>query len=110
MAGNIEALARGGRLVVVAGKPGDEATIVLRDLMSRRARIIGTTLRTRPPDEKAALVQEFGRRVVPLFESGRATALVDRVFPLAEAPAAFAYLKEGRQFGKVVLDVAIDGE
>ena len=56
MAGNIEALARGGRLIVVGARPGDEVTLVLRDLMSRRAHLIGTTLRTRPLEEKAHLV------------------------------------------------------
>jgi NADPH2:quinone reductase len=105
MAGNVEALARGGRLVVVAGKPGDEATVVLRDLMSRRARIVGTTLRSRPPDEKAALVQEFGRRVVPLFESGKATALVHRVFPLAEAADALDCVRAPGKLGKVLLEM-----
>jgi NADPH:quinone reductase-like Zn-dependent oxidoreductase len=105
MAGNVEALARGGRLIVVAGKPGDEATVVLRDLMSRRARLIGTTLRSRPADQKAALVQEFGRRVVPLFESGRATALVDRVFPLAQAADALDHVRAPGKLGKVLLEM-----
>ena len=105
MAGNIESLARGGRLVVVAGKPGDEATVVLRDLMSRRARILGTTLRSRPPDEKAALVQEFGRRVVPLFASGAATALVDSVFPLDEAADALDHVRAPGKLGKVLLEL-----
>jgi NADPH:quinone reductase-like Zn-dependent oxidoreductase len=105
MAGNIESLARGGRLVVVAGKPGDEATIVLRDLMSRRARILGTTLRSRPPDEKAALVQEFGRRVVPLLASGRATALIDRVFALDDAADALDHVRAPGKLGKVLLEL-----
>jgi NADPH2:quinone reductase len=91
--------------VVVAGKPGDEATVVLRDLMSRRARILGTTLRSRAPDEKAALVQEFGRRVVPLFASGAATALVDSVFPLDEAADALDHVRAPGKLGKVLLEL-----
>jgi NADPH:quinone reductase-like Zn-dependent oxidoreductase len=105
MAGNLESLARGGRVVVVAGKPGDEAAVVLRDLMSRRARIIGTTLRSRPPEEKGELVQEFGRRVVPLLDAGRATALVDRVFPLAEAADALDHVRAPGKLGKVLLEL-----
>jgi NADPH:quinone reductase len=105
MAGNIESLARGGRLIVVAGKPGDEATVVLRDLMSRRARILGTTLRSRPPEEKAALVQEFGRRVVPLLASGRARAFVDSVFPLAEAADALDHVRAPGKLGKVLVEM-----
>ena len=105
MAENLEALARGGRLIIVGGKPGDEAPVVLRDLMSRRAQIRGSTLRTRPVEEKAALVQEFGRRVVPLLEAGAATALVDRVFPLAEAADALDYVREPGKLGKVLLEL-----
>ena len=105
MAPNLEALARGGRLMIVGGKPGDEAPVVLRDLMSKRAQIRGSTLRTRPSEEKAALVQEFGRRVVPLFEAGAATALVDRVFPLAGAADAFDYVRAPGKLGKVLLEL-----
>jgi len=106
MAGDLESLARGGRLVVVAGKPGDEAPVVLRDLMSRRATIVGTTLRSRPPEEKAALVQEFGRRVVPLLASGRATALVDSVFPLDDAADAFDHVRAPGKLGKVLVELS----
>jgi NADPH:quinone reductase-like Zn-dependent oxidoreductase len=103
MAQNIEALARGGRLIVVGARPGDEANIVLRDLMSRRGRLIGTTLRTRPLEEKALLVQQFARRIVPGLGSGRLRPLIDRVFPLAEAAAALDHVRAPGKLGKVLL-------
>jgi NADPH:quinone reductase-like Zn-dependent oxidoreductase len=105
MARNMEALARGGRLVLVAGKPGEEAAIVLRDLMSRRASLIGTTLRTRPAEEKAALVQEFGRRMVPLLADGTLTAPVGEVFPLERAADAYDHVRTPGRFGKTLLDL-----
>jgi NADPH:quinone reductase-like Zn-dependent oxidoreductase len=105
MARNMQALARGGRLVLVAGKPGEEAAIVLRDLMSRRASLIGTTLRTRPAEEKAALVQEFGRRVVPLLADGTLTAPVGEVFPLERAADAYDHVRTPGRFGKTLLDL-----
>jgi NADPH:quinone reductase-like Zn-dependent oxidoreductase len=40
-----------------------------------------------------------------LVESGAVTPVVDRTFPLAEAPEAVRYLREGRARGKVVVDV-----
>ncbi|WP_461188921.1 NAD(P)-dependent alcohol dehydrogenase [Arthrobacter sp. Z4-13] len=40
-----------------------------------------------------------------LFETGSLKPAVDRVFTLAEAPAAIAYLHEGRSRGKVVVRV-----
>ena len=90
---NVDALARGGRLIVVGARPGDEATLVLRDLMSRRGHLIGTTLRTRPLEEKAHLVQQFGRRIVPALADGRLRPIVDRVFPLAEAADALDHVR-----------------
>jgi NADPH:quinone reductase len=106
---NLEVLARGGRLMLVAGRPGDQATLELRDLMSRRARLIGTTMRTRPPEQKAALAQAFGRRVVPLLASGEIRPLVDRVFPLDRAAAALDHVRAPGKLGKVLLEMPAPG-
>ena len=97
MSENMTSLARGGRLLIVGAKPGDEAAIVLRDLMSRRAQLIGSTLRTRPSEQKAALVQEFAHRVVPMLASGRATAAVGDVFALDDAADALDHVRTPRQ-------------
>ncbi len=43
--------------------------------------------------------------VMRLVASGRFKPIVDRVFALAEAAAAHAYLESSSQFGKVVLKV-----
>jgi NADPH:quinone reductase len=103
MAENLVSLTKKGRIVVVGARPGDEATITLRDLMSRRGRVIGTTLRTRALEEKATLIQEFGRRIVPFFSNGRVRPIVDRIFQLADAADAFDYVRAPGKFGKVLL-------
>ena len=43
--------------------------------------------------------------VMKLVAAGKLKPIVDRVFPLAEATAAHAYLESSSQFGKVVLKV-----
>jgi NADPH:quinone reductase-like Zn-dependent oxidoreductase len=43
--------------------------------------------------------------LVRLFEEGKLVVPIDRVFPLAEVPAALRYLQEGRARGKVVIQV-----
>jgi NADPH:quinone reductase-like Zn-dependent oxidoreductase len=40
-----------------------------------------------------------------LFEAGRVKPVVEKIYPLAEAPAAIAYLHDGRVRGKVVVRV-----
>jgi NADPH:quinone reductase-like Zn-dependent oxidoreductase len=65
--------------------------------------VIGTTLRRRPPEQKAELVQEFGRRVVPWLSARRITPIVDRVFELARAREALDHIAVPGKFGKILL-------
>jgi NADPH:quinone reductase-like Zn-dependent oxidoreductase len=103
LARDLEALATRGRIVIVGTGAGDEAPLSLRALMGRRARIMGTMLRARPLQEKAAAVQAFGHAVLPFLADGRAAGIVDRVFPVEQAEDAFAYMSEPGKFGKVLL-------
>jgi NADPH:quinone reductase len=108
MAGNLEVLAQLGRIVIVAAKPGDEVTIALRDVMGRRARLLGTTLRTRPAEQKGALMQAFSKRVVPLLASSAVRPVVDRVFALDDAVRALDAVGQPGKFGKLLLAVDPD--
>ena len=98
------ALAVKGRIVIVGTGAGTEATLDLRKLMGRRARVMGTVLRARPLEEKATAVNAFAREVVPHLATGRIVPLVDSVFPAADAAAAFDRLQEPGKLGKVLLD------
>jgi NADPH:quinone reductase-like Zn-dependent oxidoreductase len=103
LAGDLEALATKGRIVIVGTGAGDEAPLSLRALMGRRGRILGTMLRARPLEEKTAAVQAFGHGVVPFLADGRAHGIVDRVFPAEQADEAFEYMARPGKFGKVLL-------
>lgn len=104
LAGDFEALAVKGRIVIVGTGAGSEAPLDLRKLMGKRVRLMGTVLRARPLEEKAEAVQAFAREVVPHLATGRIRPLVDRVFPAAEAGAAFDRMQEPGKLGKVLLD------
>jgi NADPH:quinone reductase len=101
---DFSALALKGRIIIVGTTAGQEGAISLRTLMGKRASLRGTMLRARPLEEKAAAVQAFDRSVVPLLAAGRALPNIDRVFPAAEAAAAFDYLTKPGKAGKVLLD------
>ncbi len=62
---NIRSLRRGGRIVLIASMAGPGAEIDLRAVLAKRLRIIGSTLRSRPLDEKIALTKAFVRDVLP---------------------------------------------
>ena len=97
-------LAPKGRIVIVGHNAVAQAEISLQSLMVKRASLRGTVLRARPADEKAAAVQAFARSVVPLLAAGRALPEIDRVFPAAEATAAFDHLVKPGKTGKILLD------
>jgi NADPH:quinone reductase-like Zn-dependent oxidoreductase len=105
MSQNLAALAGGGRIIVVAAAPGDETTIALRHLMAKRGRIFGTTLRRRPLEQKADLVQDFARRVLPQLGNGRLRAVVDRVFALDDVGEALERIRQRGKFGKLLLEL-----
>lgn len=100
---DLAAIAPRGRIVIVGARPGDQATFALRDLMARRGQVIGTTLRMRPPEQKADLVQAFGRRIAPQLADGRIVPIVDRVFGLDAAADALDQVSLPGKFGKILL-------
>ena len=101
---DLAVLAPKGRVIVVGTPEGADASVSLRRLMGSRASVHGTVLRARPTEEKGVAVQLFARSVVPLLAAGRVTMAIDRVFPAAEAPAAFDYLARPGKFGKILLE------
>lgn len=101
--GNLAALAPKGRIVIVSTAGGSRVELSLGALMGRRATMIGTLLRARPLEQKAAAVQAFARQIVPLLESGAIVPVVDRVFPAEQAAEAFDHLQQPGKFGKVLL-------
>jgi NADPH:quinone reductase len=98
-----ERLAVGGRLVVIGTGAGASAELNYGQLMRRCARVYASTLRARPLEEKALVVQRLGRHVLPLLASGRVVVPVERTFPLEQAQEAYDAFAAGGKFGKLVL-------
>jgi putative PIG3 family NAD(P)H quinone oxidoreductase len=104
---NLDALAMGGRLVLIGLMGGAKAEIGLGVLLARRLQLIGSTLRARPAAEKAAIVSGFQDRFGMALEKGEIGPVVDRVLPLARVAEAHRAMKSSEHFGKIVL--RIDG-
>jgi putative PIG3 family NAD(P)H quinone oxidoreductase len=100
---NLASLALGGRLVLIGLMGGARAELNLGALLARRLQIIGSTLRARPAEEKAAIVRGFVARFGADLAAGRIRAVVDRVLPLAQAGDAHRALEASEHFGKIVL-------
>lgn len=103
LARNIDALAVNGRLVVIGLQGGARAEIDLNALLRKRAAVIATSLRARPPKEKAAIVAAVREHVWPLVEAGRVRPVVHSRHPLADAAAAHREIEESGHIGKILL-------
>jgi putative PIG3 family NAD(P)H quinone oxidoreductase len=102
---NLDALALQGRLVQVGTMGDTRADFPFGKLMSKRAQLIGTVLRSRPLEDKIGVAQRFAREVLPLFESGACRPVIDRRYPLEQVGEAQAYLAGNESFGKVVIAI-----
>ncbi|HTS02556.1 MAG TPA: NAD(P)H-quinone oxidoreductase [Thermoanaerobaculia bacterium] len=100
---NIRSLRRGGRIVLIASMAGPGAEIDLRAVLSKRLRIIGSTLRSRPVEEKVALTEAFVRDVLPAFEDGSLAPVIDCAYPLRNAAEAHRRMAANENVGKIVL-------
>ncbi len=100
---HFEALAVGGRLVVIGLQGGATAEIDLSLLLRRRISLTGSTLRARPTDEKGRLIDAFLARFGPDLESGKIVPVIDRFLPFDQASEAHRLLASGEIFGKIIL-------
>jgi putative PIG3 family NAD(P)H quinone oxidoreductase len=100
---NLQLLATGGRLIVIGMQQGRRGEIDLGMLLTKRAAIHGTTLRSRPAGEKAAIVAAVADHAWPLLDNGRLRPIVHERLPMAEAGRAHEMLAAGEVFGKLLL-------
>jgi NADPH:quinone reductase len=104
LAANLSALATGGRIAVIGvGGTGPKTEINLLAVMQKRARIHGSTLRSRPLEEKAIAMRLVEKEVLPHFENGSLIVPVAETFELEQAEEAYARFESGGKLGKIVL-------
>jgi putative PIG3 family NAD(P)H quinone oxidoreductase len=101
--GNLKALETGGRITVIGTGAGAKGEIHLGLLMMKRARIHGSTLRSRPLEGKALTARGVERTVLPLLAAGTVKVPVAETFPLEQAAAAYERFQAGGKLGKIVL-------
>jgi putative PIG3 family NAD(P)H quinone oxidoreductase len=109
LAENLAALRHDGRLVVIGLQGGRTAEVDLLPMMTRRLRIVGSTLRPQSADSKAGLVARFRAVCGPALDSGELRPLISDRMALPLAELAHARMLESGHFGKILLTVP-DGD
>lgn len=103
---NVDALATGGRLVVIGMQGGAVGELNIGALLAKRAMVAATGLRSRPvagPGSKAEIVTSVRRGLWPLIAAGRVRPVVHARVPMRDAAAAHRMLEAGGVLGKVLL-------
>lgn len=101
---NLESLNQKGRIILVGLTGGRTAEFNLSLALSKRAKIIGTVLRSRSTAEKADATKRFAEDVLPLIEAEKIKPNLDKIFLFEEVREAHEYLESNQSFGKIVLE------
>ncbi|MBA59166.1 MAG: NAD(P)H-quinone oxidoreductase [Gammaproteobacteria bacterium] len=100
---NFSVLAIDGRLVIIGLMGGSKTELNLAEMLTKRIRIIGSTLRSRPLFEKAELMKTLEDRIWPKFESGEISPVIEKIFPIQEAEEAHRFMASNETIGKLLL-------
>ncbi len=86
----------GGRIVTFGATRGPVPQLVMPFIFLKQLDILGSTMGNN---------EEF-RQMVNLFEKHRIRPVLDRSYPLEQAAEALNRMKEGHQFGKIILKIS----
>lgn len=100
---DIKCIKTRGKIVVVGLLNGSRTSLSLGTLLHRRAHVIGTSLRSRPIEEKISVTQAFIDEILPRIKTDHLRPVVDKVFPFKDAGEAHQYMESDSNFGKIVL-------
>jgi putative PIG3 family NAD(P)H quinone oxidoreductase len=108
LADNLAILAPRGRLVLLGFLAGSRATVDLGPILRKRLEVIGTVMRSRTGEERAALVREFSQRMLPLFDqridhAAPLRPVLERTYLMTELAEAHRLMEGNETFGKVVV-------
>ncbi|GAB0185429.1 quinone oxidoreductase PIG3 [Grus japonensis] len=106
---NLNCLSTDGRWIIYGLLSGGEVHgDLLAGLLSKRASIQTSLLRSRDKEYKERLVKAFTEDALPYFSGGTSPHLqpvVDSVYPLHEIAEAHRIMEENKNIGKIVIEM-----
>ena len=104
---NLDSISRDGRLVLLATLGGGKVTEAdIRQILTKRLTIIGSTLRSRTIDYQARLNSDFINYAFEKFEKGQLKPVIDKVYNWIEADEAHRYMEANKNVGKIILQIS----
>lgn len=101
---NVAVLAMEGRIAIIATQGGRMGSLDIGALMMKRARIMGSTMRARTPEEKGKVAAALLKNVWPMLPAKQTILpIIDSCYPLREACMAHLRMESRSHIGKIVL-------
>jgi putative PIG3 family NAD(P)H quinone oxidoreductase len=100
---NLRVVAQCGTIVQVGLMGGGRTAVDVGLLLAKRSHWVGTTLRTRPLEEKVGVTRRFATEMLPLFDTGALRPVIDSRFPFAEIAEAHRHMEANANAGKIVV-------
>ena len=100
---NVDALAEGGRLVVIGMQGGTTGELDISTLLRKRGSVTATALRSRSRGEKTAICCGVVENVWPLVADGAVRPVVHATMPVEDVARAHQLMEDGAHSGKIVL-------
>ncbi len=102
---NIDMLNTKGRLIFIAILSGSRAELDISQVLSKRLRLIGSTLRSRSDHEKTSIIDSFKNRFWPDLLEKKIKPVIDTIYPIQEIDKAHERLRTNSTIGKIVLEI-----
>jgi putative PIG3 family NAD(P)H quinone oxidoreductase len=102
---NLQAVALRGTIVQVGLMGGGRTPVNVGLLLAKRCTWVGTTLRTRPLEEKVAVTRRFATEMLPLFAAGELRPVIDSTFAFDRIADAHRHMEANANAGKIVVTV-----
>jgi NADPH:quinone reductase-like Zn-dependent oxidoreductase len=74
-------------------------------LLAKRATWVGTTLRTRPLEEKVTVTRRFAAEMLPLFDTGALRPVIDSVYDFDAIADAHRHMEANANTGKILVRI-----
>lgn len=101
----LKAMAHGGRWIIIASLGGAASELDMLDFFKRGVRLIGSTLRSRTDEMKAAILTGLEKELWGKFSSGEIKVHIHKTLPITKAEEAHTILQRNENLGKVILTV-----
>lgn len=103
---NLQSLALDGRLIVIGTMGGIQVNnLNLGYILKNRLQIIGTALRSQPPEKKVALTKSFSEFALDRFKDGRLKPIIDSIYDWNDVSKAHEYMESNANIGKIILKI-----